>query len=103
MSKKRDWLSGYKVYDTSNGFGNPKQWQAAFEKRFNLKTLTEEDKKCNKNKLQDLYDARDAKSLQKIYHSLMMIYHPDIAGDSNENKTMAQLINDTYFELKLKF
>jgi curved DNA-binding protein CbpA len=34
---------------------------------------------------------------------LMLKWHPDRAGDTPENKTIAQLINDTYFKLKVKF
>ena len=33
----------------------------------------------------------------------MMKYHPDKAGDSEENNIIAQLLNDAYFELKEKF
>jgi hypothetical protein len=66
----------------------------------NYKVLTAKEQDENKSVVSVLYDCNNAKELQKIYHKLMMKFHPDICGDTEENKIIAQLINDTYFKLK---
>lgn len=100
---KKGFLDGYKTYDTSNGFGTPESWKEAFEQRMNYKTLTIEEKEENKGIVQSLYEAKTAQELKLAYRELMKKYHPDIAGDTDENKTISQLLNDTYFDLKNKF
>jgi hypothetical protein len=103
VKKKKGFLEGYKTYDTTGGFGSVEDWKKAFEKRFNFKVISVEEKATNVSILQPLYDATDFFMLRKAYRELMMQYHPDKAGDSEENKTIAQMLNDTYFELKEKF
>lgn len=94
------WGANYKTYDTSTGFGSVKDWQGAFEDRMNLKILSDEDVEQHKGILQPLYDAKGQSELKKAYYSLMNAYHPDKAGESEENKTIAQMINEAYFNLK---
>lgn len=96
----KGFLDGYKTYDTSGGFGSPLQWTDAFEFRMNYKRLSSAEKKENKGIVQPLYDATSPAELKAAYHSLMLIHHPDKAGDTEQNKTIAQHINDTYFKLK---
>lgn len=101
---KKAFMEGYKTYDTTFGFGSPDEWKAAFEKRINFGVvITIEKKEQKKDILQPLYDAKDFLELRKSYRELMLKYHPDKAGDTPENNIIAQLLNDTYFELKTKF
>ena len=102
---KKGFMDCYtKTYDTSDGFGSPEQWRAAFEKRMNFGVvITVEKAEAKKDILQPLYDAKDFFELRKAYRELMFIYHPDKAGDTEENKIMAQLLNDLYFKLKDTF
>lgn len=100
---KKPWITGYKTYDTSNGFGSPDEWQSAFEKRMNFKVLTPKEEDDNKSIVKILYTAKNADELRKQYIILIKQYHPDIKGNTEENKIISQLINDTYFKLKAKF
>jgi len=101
---KKGFLDGYKTYDTSKGFGSVDDWKAAFEKRLNFKVLTEQDKTLNKSIVDSLYKvSNDFFELRKVYRQLMKQYHPDVAGDTEENRIISQLLNDTYFDLKAKF
>lgn len=97
------WTTGYKTYDTSKGFGNSAKWQSAFEERMNFKVLTEKEADDNKSIVQPLYNATSKGDLKASYYRLIKIYHPDKAGDTEENKTISQLLNDTYFKLLKKF
>jgi hypothetical protein len=102
-AKKPFSLDKYKTYDTSDGFGSPEDWIKCFETRMNFKVLTVKEEEDNRSVVDCMYDCKTGKELQKIYHTLMLKWHPDRAGDTPENKTIAQLINDTYFKLKVKF
>lgn len=103
MKQKKGFADGYKTYDTSNGYGNSSQWQNRFEARMNYKILSAPEKEVNKGIVQPLYDCINSTDLKKAYYKLMLIHHPDKAGDAIENKIAAQHINDIYFKLKEKF
>lgn len=97
---KKDFMGCYnKVYDTSKGFGNIDQWQNAFESRMNYKKLNPSEQEQHKSITQPLYMAINKDELRKEYYKLMLIHHPDKGGDI----TIAQLLNNIYFELKSKF
>ena len=96
-------LDKYKTYDTSKGFGSPSQWQDAFEARMNYKVLNFEEKKQHDGLAGPLYDAKSSEEIKTAYRKLMMAYHPDRNGDTEENKTISQHLNDVYFEMKKKF
>jgi len=99
----KGWTDGYKTYDTSKGFGSRAKWQGAFEERLNLHLNTIEETESRKAVYQSLYDCMTEAALKKEYRRLMMLHHPDKAGDTEENKIIAQAINDTYFKLKDQF
>jgi len=69
----------------------------------NYKVLSQKDEDDNKSIVQPLYNATSKAELKTLYYSLIKIYHPDKAGDTEENKTISQLLNDTYFKLLKKF
>jgi DnaJ-domain-containing protein 1 len=99
---KKGFLEGYKTYDTSHGFGSSSQWKSAFEERMNLGVVKNSDRLQYKHIVEKLFSIKNADELKKAYYKLMMIHHPDKAGDTDENKIIAQYINDVYFELKEK-
>lgn len=92
----------YKTYDTSKGFGSRSKWQDAFEQRMNFRINTQEETDSRKDLYSSLYDCSTAQELKKEYYRLMVIYHPDKNGNSEESKIIAQAINDIYFKLKDK-
>ena len=96
------FTDGYKTYDTSNGFGNRRKWINAFEERMNFRVNTDQETKEKESVYASLYECKTLGELRKEYYRLMNIHHPDKAGDTEENKIIAQAINDTYFKLKSK-
>lgn len=98
----KGFTEGYKTYDTSKGYGNTEQWQNSFEQRMNYKVLSNKDQDTNKWIVEPLYNCATQNELKLAYYKLMFKYHPDKAGDTEENKVIAQLINNTYFNLKTK-
>ena len=97
-------LSKYKTYDTSTGFGSPEQWREAFGERMHYYTFTPVERKEKEKGLCDtLYEAKTYEVLRDTYYALIKQHHPDVVGDSEASRTNAQILNDTYFELKAKF
>ena len=102
---KKPFMSGYKTYDTSSGFGNPEQWREAFGERMNFCVLTIKDKEESKGllgPLEDAFKTKDAAILKKAYSKLLMQWHPDIVGTSDESNRNTQLIYEKYCEMKDK-
>jgi hypothetical protein len=100
-AKKPFSLDKYKTYDTSDGFGSPADWVKCFETRMNFKVLTVKEEEDNRPVVDCMYDCKTGKELQKMYHTLMLKWHPD-RNKGEDTTTIAQLINDTYFKLKVK-
>ena len=105
VKAKRDFMGGYKTYDTSNGFGSPAQWCEAFEQRMNFCVLTIKDKEESKGllgPLEDAYKTGDKATIKAAYSKLLFMYYPDFAGDTEINRRNTQLINERYCEMKEK-
>jgi len=99
----KGWTDGYKTYDTSKGFGNSTKWQNAFEERMNFRVLSDTEVNDNQSIVATLYDCKTKAALKTEYYRLIKMYHPDVAGDTLENKIASQLLNDTYHKLSSKF
>lgn len=97
---KKGFLDNYKTYDTLKGYGNSDKWQSAFEYRMNYKRLNNSQRVLYSELVRPLFDVKNKTELKAAYYKLMSIYHPDKAGDTEQNKIIAQYINDTYFKLK---
>ncbi len=102
MKKKLDF-SKYKTYDTSNGFGSPDEWISSFGKRMNYKIISPIEKEKEKGLCDTLNMAKTYEELRNAYYDMIKKYHPDSNGDTEDNKTKSQILNDTFFELKKKF
>ena len=99
---KKEFMDGYKTYDTSDGFGNSNEWRKTFSKRMGSKEarkILEEENKTPEQILE--IDNKDWMfytfgALRRKYKEMIMKYHPDRGGATN----MAQRIIAAYTILK---
>ena len=91
------FLSGYKTYDDSQGYGNPREWRGEFFKRMNpdeaFRILNEKDPyeilgtKPGFTKNED----------RKAFYKMAMKWHPDKNPDNKERaEEMMKKINAAY-------
>ena len=89
--KKSNWSKiKHKTYD-SKGFGNAESWKQSFENRI------------TKSKPIVFFQGCDSlDSLGMKFKELIKKYHPDIAGETDENKKITQEIIAEYKQIKIK-
>lgn len=75
----KGFLDGYKTYDTSNGFGNARKWQEAFQQRINKDDAKRILKDQNETPHQILGVKKNATSaeIKKAFRRLISEWHPD--------------------------
>lgn len=88
-----DIFSKYKTYDTAEGFGNSEQWKDALKKRMGK----------DEPEIKYFSDCDTMPKLTSKYRELMKKHHPDIAGETEENKQITQEIIDEYNLCKKTF
>ena len=88
MVEFKDIFSKYKTYDPQEeGYGNPQQWKNQFKRRAKLiYSKIEEDLP----ELETLKKCRNKDQLTDLFRKLVLKYHPDIAGNTEENLRMTQ-------------
>ena len=102
---KKPFMSGYKTYDTSNGFGNSFEWRNAFKYRMGLDEARERVGRLSPRAVLGLLaDCMIWDDIRTAYLKLAMAYHPDRAeynggGDEEKFKTVLA----AYEILKLEF
>ncbi|UOE51317.1 J domain-containing protein [Mucilaginibacter sp. SMC90] len=75
----KGFLDGYKTYDSSKGFGSPKDWKTAFKNRMGK----EEAEEILQKQQQTPFDLLGIKSgatqeeIKKAYRKMIMLWHPD--------------------------
>lgn len=91
---KKGFMDGYKIYDTSDGFGNASQWNDAFRKRMSMEDarilLDEDDPYVILDvKLHDTVDI-----VKKAYRKMAMKFHPDknLGNEKEANEKMQRII-----------
>lgn len=91
------FLSGYKTYNTKEGYGDPYSWRKEF-----FHTMNKDEAKAFLNE-KDPYEILDiSKSATKAeikaaYRKKAMEWHPDRkGGDTNESMEMMKRINAAY-------
>jgi len=75
----RSFLSGYKTYDTSNGYGNPDEWKEAFYDRMTGKEARTILEDIPESPWQILGVPKNAtgKEIKMAFRKLVMEWHPD--------------------------
>jgi DnaJ-domain-containing protein 1 len=96
---KRGFAEGYKTYDTSNGYGNSREWKNAFHKtmgRDEAKTILD----AEPDTPEDILGVRSGASISEIkkaFRDLIMKWHPDRNPGQEELATkMSQKIIAAY-------
>jgi hypothetical protein len=77
----------YGTYDTSNGFGTPKDWKSAFEQTvFSAAELEELLGQDDPLHIMGFTEMPDKDALRKAYGKLMFKNHPDYGGSEDAAK-----------------
>lgn len=76
---KKGFLDGYKTYDTSNGFGNPRKWRDAFQQRMSKEEAKEILEKISETpySILGISEGASQSEIKKAYRSKLMEWHPD--------------------------
>lgn len=98
---KKGFLDGYKTFDASNGFGNPKKWKAAFSQRMGKEEaeaiLSAQAK--TPHEVLGVPKNATATELKKAYRRLIMQWHPDRNQDREEEALVQSKLIIAAFEL----
>lgn len=100
--KKKGFLDGYKTYDTSCGFGNPKEWREAFRERMSKDEAKEILQKVDESPYSILQISENAapEEIKKAYRKRLMEWHPDKNQHRiNEAEEMTKKIIAAYITL----
>src|SRR6218665_250643 len=76
----KGFLEGYKTYDTSKGYGNPKQWQKAFDERMNKEDAEAvlQGQQQSPHQILGLKADATATAIKKAFRKLITQWHPDL-------------------------
>ena len=76
---KKGFLDGYESYNTSNGFGNPRQWKDAFRQRMSKddaeKTLKEQQE--TPYEILQISTGANQTEIKAAFRKLIFEWHPD--------------------------
>ena len=83
---KRSPLDGYKTYDTSNGYGNPREWRGAFQQRMSLDEAQAivDGQTQPPHEILGVPASHTEAQLLSAYRKLMKKWHPDKNMDNEE-------------------
>lgn len=102
---KKGFLDGYKTYDTSEGFGNPRKWREGFKARMSTgeaRQLIEAQPDTPQGILGISPGASQAE-VKKAFRALIAVWHPDHnAHRLAEAEEMSKKIIAAYRLLKQK-
>jgi len=97
-AKKSSWdRIKHKTYDASNGFGDTEEWKQSFHRRLSATAI----KNNTDSQFPTLTGCQTMKELKTEYKKLIRTCHPDIAGDTEENKQKTQQLIKEYDRLKV--
>lgn len=80
MKTKKDFMGGYKTYDTSNGYGNSRKWKGAFHERMtgdqaNAIILEQEQ---TPYAILGISPSATQAEIKAAYRMKIMKWHPDV-------------------------
>jgi len=81
-AKANRFNTGYKQYDTTNGFGSEDEWRQAFEQRFTESEAKEilEEEDLDAWGILGLQEGASLQIVKRRFRELIVIWHPDKAA-----------------------
>src|ERR1035437_10069485 len=95
-------MGRYKMYDDSNGRGNPEEWRNSFKDRAHWYHFAIEETTIEVEKNVSMVKCKTIDELQGVFRQRFLMCHPDIAGDTKENTKITQQLIALYEKLKTK-
>lgn len=97
----RAFKMNYKQYDTSQGYGNAREWRKAFNAKMSGREAEEillrSPRKQKPETILDVMPGASLQEIKKAYHKKMMEWHPDRNPHRLEEATeMAKEITAAY-------
>src|ERR1700677_1889215 len=101
---KKGFMDGYKKYDTSQGFGDARQWQEAFSARMGVAKAREVLGADDPLAVLGLVSGANWEEVEMAYRKKAREWHPDRRLDDPElAKEMMTKINAAYEILEEKY
>jgi hypothetical protein len=89
VKPKNDFLSGYKTYDDSKGFGSAYEWKTSFRSRIDaFKDMTVEDALA----VLGLSGSPTVIEIKAAFRKLAMKYHPDRSKEPDAEQQFKKLV-----------
>lgn len=79
---RRDFLAGYKIYDTSQGRGNAAEWRRAFKVRMSPEEAAAILGGDEPRDILDLDEDATMSEIKSAYRAACLKHHPDQGGDA---------------------
>jgi DnaJ-class molecular chaperone len=97
--EKRPFGGNYRTYDTSQGFGNPNEWRAAFEQRMGLDKAKETLGDSDPYVILGVNRTDDWKTIKLAHRAKARATHPDLnPGIDPRNFHLVQAAYETIEE-----
>jgi hypothetical protein len=102
-----DWIKHKRYNPEEQGYGNKEQWIRSFYKKFNYKDFRETSSskfKGTEGEIEERYmNCRTYDELKKVFRELVMKYHPDRNGQTEENNYLTGFAISLFHKIKYKF
>jgi DnaJ-class molecular chaperone len=101
MKATKDFMSGYKKYDTSEGYGSTFDWKRNFYQRMSKEEAQEILNEDSPYTILGVRQTASSEEIKAAYKRLAVKWHPDHnLGNEEYCKVMFQKINAAYCLLK---
>jgi DnaJ-class molecular chaperone len=99
---KRGFMSNYKTYDTSEGYGSPYQWRASFQARMSPEEAREILAEQSPYTILNIPPHAAWSEIKTAYRRMASKWHPDVCRLANAEEEMKR-INAAFTTLELQF